>query len=270
MTSKFVNLLLLTFLLTAGVFAQPSAGNGVSEPLPALPFETGEILTYEGKLSKIISGISVAELTMTFEGPTSGKGHVIKAEARSKGTLLKLFRFSFLQTIETTVDPRIQRSFSTVKQDVQKERIRNSEAIFDYNENRVTYTETDPKEPSRPPRKIASELQGPTHDIISSIYNLRTHPLAVGDSYEMIVSDSGLIYTIPVKVTGRERQKTAIGKVWCFRIEPEIFGPGRLIEREGSMLIWITDDAKKIPVRATVNTSIGKVDIKLKSVSKAK
>lgn len=268
--SKLVNALIFSVLFTVSIIAQPSQG-GLSAPvLPKLPFEIGETLTYEGKLSKIISGISVAELTMTFEKPETGDNYLIKAEARSKGTLLKLFRFSFLQKIDAVVDPQIQRSISTVKHDVQKERIRNSEALFDYKENRVTYTETDPNEPSRPPRIIASEIQGATHDLISGIYNLRTQQLAIGKSFELTVSDSGLVFNIPVKVTGRERLKTAIGRIWCFRVEPDVFGPGRLIEREGSMIIWITEDAKKIPVRATVNTSIGKVDIKLKSVAKAK
>lgn len=278
MTRKIFSVLVFTVICAAlnasAVVAQPTesgttaATANTAKKTPATPaFPLGETLVYEGKLSKIIN-VSVAELTMTFAGPTSeSQDYTVKAEARSKGTLLRIARFSFLQTISSTVDPKIERSFSTVKHDTQKERVRNSEALFDYDRNRVTYTETDPKEPTRPPRKIASELPGATHDVISGIYNLRTLPLAVGKAFELTISDSGLVYQIPVKVTGRERQKTAIGRVWCYRIEADVFGPGRLIEREGSMLIWITEDDKKIPVRATVNTSFGKVDIKIKSVS---
>ena len=86
----------------------------------------------------------------------------------------------------------------------------------------------------------------------------------------MTVSDSGLVYKVPVKVTARERQKTEIGKVWCWRVEPQVFGPGRLIEREGSMIIWITDDARRIPVRSQVNSSIGRFEIKIQSVQNLK
>jgi hypothetical protein len=81
----------------------------------------------------------------------------------------------------------------------------------------------------------------------------------------MSVSDSGLVYDIPVRIAARELQKTIFGKQWCFRVEPEVFGPNRLIEREGGMQIWITDDARRLPVRSVVNTPYGKVDIRLKS-----
>lgn len=231
-----------------------------------MPFTVGETLTYEGKLSKIISGIAVADLVFTVKDAENSDDLLIEAEARSKGTLLKLFRFSFLQHISSTIDNDNFFAVKTVKHDVQKDRVRDSEAAFDYTERRVTYTEVDPKEPARPPRRIASELDGATHDIISGIYMLRTLPLAVGKTFELAVSDSGLVYNIPVKVAARELQKTMLGKVWCFRVEPEVFGPNRFIEQEGYMTIWITDDARRIPVRSVVKSSVGKLDIRLRAV----
>jgi Protein of unknown function (DUF3108) len=155
----------------------------------------------------------------------------------------------------------------TVKQDIQKDRVRDSEALFDYGDKRVTWTEVDPKDPMRPPRKIASEIEGTTHDLISGVYSLRMLPLAVGKTFNLKISDSGLVYSVPVKVTAREMQKTEIGRVMCFRVEPEVFGPGRLVESDGKMVIWITDDARRIPVRSQVNASVGKIEIKIKSVS---
>ena len=85
--------------------------------------------------------------------------------------------------------------------------------------------------PMRPPRTIASELAGETHDLISGIYQLRLLPLKVGEKFDITISDPGLVYTVPVTVTGREQQKTAIGKVWCLKIEPDVFGEGKMIER---------------------------------------
>jgi hypothetical protein len=119
----------------------------------------------------------------------------------------------------------------------------------------------------KPPRKIASTIQDQTHDIISGIYALRLLPLAVGKTFDFTVSDSGLVYDIPVKVTGREIQKSVLGKVWCFKVEPQVFGPGKLIEKEGSMIIWITDDARRIPVRSQINAPLGKIEVKLRAVT---
>ena len=221
-----------------------------------VPFEDGETLTYEGKVSKIIQGIAVADLTFTVDRAADAD-YLIKAEARSKGSLLKLFRFSFLQKLETTIDDDAFRVTRTVKHDVQKDRVRDSEALFNYGDKRVTYTEVDPKDPMRPPRKIASEIEGTTHDLVSGVYTLRMLPLAVGKTFHLKISDSGLVYDVPVKVTAREMQKTEIGKVMCFRVEPQVFGPGRLIENDGSMVIWITDDARRLPVRSRVDASVG-------------
>ena len=110
----------------------------------------------------------------------------------------------------------------------------------------------------------------PRTDLISGVYSLRMLPLSVGKTFNLKVSDSGLVYDVPVKVTRREMQKTDIGKVMCFRVEPEIFGTGRLVEGKGSMIIWITDDARRIPVRSQVNASIGKIEIKIQSISSKK
>ncbi len=250
---------------TAGVLAQPNGVRDVRPAPPRMPFKTGEKLVYEGKLSKIIRGISIGELTFTVNDAPETNDLWIRAEARSKGTLISLFRFSFRQEIDSTIDRRDFSAQRTVKVDVQKDRVRNSEANFDYSERRVTYVETDPKEPMRPPRTIASELAGGTHDLISGIYQLRMLPLEIGKEFEITVSDSGLVYSVPVKVTGTERIKTAIGRIWCFKVEPQVFGPGRMIEREGDMTIWITNDARRVPVRSVINTSFGRIDIRIKS-----
>ena len=251
----------LIVMSTLALLAQ-SNGNGGSK---TLPFVDGENLTYEGKISKIIRGIAVADLSFTLHKDPKSEDYLVKAEAKSKGTLLKLFRFSFLQEMQTSIDSDNFRAVRTVKHDVQKERVRNSEAVFDYSERRVTYVETDPSEPMRAPRRIASEINDVSHDLISGLYSIRLMPLAVGKSFRMSVSDSGLVYEIPVRVTAREQQKTIFGKQWCFRIEPQIFGTGRLIEREGDMTLWITDDARRLPVRSVVNSPYGKIDIRLKS-----
>lgn len=254
---------LLLLLVATGVsFGQTNGKPAAS----ARPFALGEVLTYEAKISKIIRGIGVADLTFTNSEAPENRGLLIKTDARSKGTLLKLFRYSFLQQYESLVDPAKFRALSTKKHDVQKDRVRDGDALFDYSEKRVTYIETDPKEPMRPLRKIASKIEPQTYDLVSGIYALRLLPLEVGKIFQMNVSDSGLVYEIPVKVTAREPQKTVLGKVWCFRIEPEVFGPGRIIEREGNMIIWITDDAKRIPVRSLINSPIGKIDVRLRSV----
>ncbi|MEO6050702.1 MAG: DUF3108 domain-containing protein [Pyrinomonadaceae bacterium] len=255
--------IILTAILTGATLVHPGQTGGMQGQMFA-----GESLTYEGRVSKLKVSISVAELAFAAVAKPDSDELVLKTLAVSKGTLLKMFRYSFLQQYESTIDLANFRILKTTKHDVQKERIRDSEALFDYGEKRVRYVETDPTDRNRPPRRIASEISEPLYDMVSSIYYVRTQQLAVGKSFDLTVSDSGLVFKVPVVVTAREQQKSTLGNLWCFRVEPQIFGTNRLIEQRGKMVIWMTDDARRIPVRAQINTSFGKIDIKLKSVTK--
>lgn len=254
-------------LMPAAAFAQ---SNGKNASPAARPFGIGERLTYHGELSKIIRGIDLGDMSFVIAPNSTSSGFVIKSEAKSRGSLLAILRFSFLQKYESFVESETFRADRTVKYDEQKDRVRESDTVFDYSNQTVTFTERNPKNPTGAPRKIASGIKGDTHDIITGIYALRTMPLSVGSTFEVPVSDSGLVYSIPVRVTAKEIQKTALGKLLCFRVEPEVFGHDRFIEEKGQMVIWITDDERRIPVRSEIKTGFGRIDIKIKSFEAAK
>lgn len=259
-----VSYLLFFLLYAAGLPVTPAQISPKNEP-----FSAGEVLTYEGKLSKaIVRGIAIADMKFNVETAPNGRDYLITTEAVSKGSLPKLLKFSFLQKYQSTIDREKFRVLKTVKHDEQGDRVRDSEAVFDYNKKMVAYVETDPNDMARPPRRIASEIPDNTLDFISGAYSIRRLPLAVGKTFELSISDSGLVYKIPVRVAARELQNSILGKVWCFRVEPEVFGAKRLFEDEGKMIIWITDDKSRIPIRAQIQAGIGKVEVKLQKVGK--
>lgn len=262
MTKRFFLFVLLAFFVYASnASAQANQRN--------MPYKEGESLTYEGKLKKIGFAFSVAELNFTVAKIPQTKYFLIKSEARSKGTLpriAKMFNFEFFQLYKSTVDAENLQILETTKRDEQGDRVRDSRADFNYSNRKVTYVETDPKDSARPPRIVASTIGADTQDIISAIYRLRGMPLAVGETFVMKISDSGLVYDVPVRVAARERKKSILGKKWCFRIEPEIFGDGRFIEQKGSLVLWITDDENRVPIRAEIETKIGDITIKLEKI----
>ncbi|MCA1622304.1 MAG: DUF3108 domain-containing protein [Acidobacteria bacterium] len=252
-------LLIICSICSVSTFAQ--------SPAKIEPFKLGETLVYEGKYNKaILRGIAIADFNFTVQSASNSPDFLLKSEAKSKGTLIKLLGFKFNQNFQSTVDSEKLRILKTVKRDEQDERVRASEAVFDYRSKKVIFVETDPNDMARPPYRTASPIETDTQDIVSAIYTLRRLPLAVGKSFELAVSDSGLVYKIPVRVTARELQKSVLGKVWCFRVEPQVFGDKRLIEQKGNMIIWITDDARRIPIRAQIDANIGRVEIKLKEI----
>ena len=103
-------------------------------------------------------------------------------------------------------------------------------------------------------------------DVLSAIYYLRTQPLEVGKTFELTVSDSGLVYQVPVQVVEKKRKKTVLGRVETLRVDPGVFGPNRMIAGEGQFSIWFTNDNRRIPVGARIKMKYGTFDITLRKV----
>ncbi|NNE97850.1 MAG: DUF3108 domain-containing protein [Pyrinomonadaceae bacterium] len=268
MRKRTIGILVLVALV--GVVALIAQTNGDADPIGTetlqSPYQDGEELVYVGKYRPFLLSFTIADLGFKVSKIGDSEHYFVESKATSRGTLTKLFSFSFLQKIDSTIDGDKLQVLKTKKLDDQGKRVRESEAVFDYEDQQVTYVETDPKDPARPPRNVASPIGPNTQDVVSAVYMLRTVPLAVGKTFIFKISDSGLVYDVPVKVTARERKKSKIGKRWCWRIEPDIFGEGRFIEQKGSLTIWITDDAQRIPVFAKLKTKLGKVEIKLEKL----
>jgi len=278
MRSKFAKYLLLLsalfFLPVPSVFqAQTNSGSAVPAPASffgsSAPFRAGEVLVYEAKFNRmLVPPFTIGDLTFSVvESPDGSRNRfLIRSEAQSRG-VAKLFGKKIVQKLESDVDGEKFRSLRSVKYDEQGERVRNSESVFDYTAGKVTYTETNPSDPARRPYRLASSIPDVACDVVVGVYSLRMLPLAVGKTFYITVSDSGLVYTIPVKVTARERQKSILGKVWTYRVEPDVFGDKRPLTGKGKMALWIMDDPRRIPVRAEITASIGRIDVKLKKIT---
>lgn len=251
----------------------------VADDLP-LPFEPAEESVYEAEFSRsLLRGVNIATLRFTAARDTGadargreGASNLrFTAEAQSKGLFPKLFSgLRFRQQIESTVDSRSFNVLRTVKLDEQGNRKRTSEAVFDLKLKRVTWTERNPDDPTSQPRTVASEFDGTVHDLASVFYFVRTQPLTQGKNFQVLVSDSGRVYRLPIRVGEKKKMKTVLGEVEAIRVEPELFGEDRLIKGKGQLTIWFTTDARRIPVRAQIKHEMGTLDISLKRITQSK
>jgi hypothetical protein len=99
----------------------------------------------------------------------------------------------------------------------------------------------DPNNPQSEPRKVVADFSGQLQDVLSAIYFLRIQQLRVGKPFEMFIGDGGRVYRVPVKVVEKKKMKTVLGKVNTLRLEPELFGPDRIIDEEkGEFSLWVT------------------------------
>jgi hypothetical protein len=275
----FKYILFVSLLVAMGIFMGLSysvAQRGTTYTTPHR-FELGEELHFEAEFSRaLLRKIDVADLkfraTRTpVEGANSAASQpyalTFKADVSSKGFFARLFNLKFRERVESTVEPGTFTIQKTTILDEQGKRVRNTETTFDASRGRMIWTSRDPNNPDAEPRHAITEFSGQLQDVLSAIYFIRTQPLEVGKTFEVFVGDGGKVYTIPVKVVEKKRMKTILGRVDVLKVNPELFGPERLIDKEkGEFSIWISDDARHIPVAGRVNTDYGTFDIKLKRI----
>ena len=72
-------------------------------------------------------------------------------------------------------------------------------------------------------------------------------------------------YPLEVLVHRRERVKVPAGEFDCILVEPKLRAPG-LFKHKGELSVWLTDDARKIPVQMRSALPIGAVSVVLVEV----
>ena len=283
-TATTATALLFAVVLSSVVLAKDTPKERTPPPRPAaaMPFAPSEELVYEGEFTRaILRGINIAELrfkaqrqspsAVTPEGEAPAPAPLLlTTDVVSKGFFSKLFGVTFKFHAESHVEPNDFYAMRTTKKDEQGKRVRTSEAVFNQESKTVEYTERDPNNTQAAPRVITAALEGPTQDIVSAIYFLRTQPLTPGQSFNIAISDSGRVYQVPATVVAeKKKMKSVLGKVEVVRVDVELFGPGRPVEQgKGKMSIWVTSDERHVPVKARLSHSMGQLDITLKSIQR--
>ncbi|GLI37331.1 DUF3108 domain-containing protein [Geobacter hydrogenophilus] len=97
-----------------------------------------------------------------------------------------------------------------------------------------------------------------TIDVYGSFYYIRYLPLEVGKSPTVNILDSKRQRRIAVRVLRKERIKTVLGEVDTIVIQPMVASEG-VFEGKGTVHIWLTDDERRIPVRARTKVTVGSV-----------
>jgi Protein of unknown function (DUF3108) len=244
--------------------------------IKALPFASGEQLTYLAEFNRaLLRGVNVAEFKFSAETAAAapieapaGNSKVIhlSGDVASKGLFLKLVGFRFHQHIDSIVDANPFTVLRTKKLYEQNDRSWLSEAIFDHQSRKARWTIYEANQ-SQHGQTTSVDFLEPVQDMLTVIYFVRTLPLEVGKTFDVPLSDAGRVFRFSVAVRERKRIRTMLGKVNAVRIEPSLFGEDGVVRRRGTLSIWITDDPRRLPVKAQLKVDMGTFDITLKKVS---
>ena len=100
---------------------------------------------------------------------------------------------------------------------------------------------------------------------LSSFYYTRTQALPLGGSIVFDYHASRKSQPLEVKVLGRERVETPAGTFDCVAIEP-ILKAGGIFKNKGRLVIWLTEDARRMPVMMKSKVAIGSISVILQEV----
>ncbi|RNC68355.1 MAG: DUF3108 domain-containing protein [Desulfuromonadales bacterium] len=217
-------------------------------PLMALAGRVPEKLVYELSWT----GISVG--TATQEISDEGGKRTIVSTARSNDWLSVFFPVE--DRIESDYD-RDRGGFPGTAlhyrlRTREGNRHRDREIFFDRAKNLGLFRD------NRTGEKEDIPIPADTMDVYGSFYYVRYLPLVVGKSHFVNILDSKRQRRIEVRVLRKERLKTVLGDVDTIVIQPLVASEG-VFEGKGTVHIWLTDDERRIPVRARTKVPVGSV-----------
>ncbi|MDY0152378.1 MAG: DUF3108 domain-containing protein [Candidatus Cloacimonas sp.] len=224
----------------------------------AVPFMDGEKLTFDVKYGIINAGEATLEArTSLYQGnpvwylSTNAKTHtffdkVFKVRDRVESWWDK----------DTLLPYKFAKNLQEGKYKQHRVHIYNQAALsstyqrWQYKESRFENKEMD--------------IPANSQDILSAFYAVRTMPLSVGKSVLVNITADGRSMLTEVKVHRKEMEKTIFGEVECLVIEPKLKGEA-VFKQSGRILIWVTNDQYKIPVRLESKITFGSFVAVLKS-----
>lgn len=242
-------------------------------PSPArrapLPFERGEELVYQGEFNRgLLHGVDVAEFHFKAVPEHISRGAddtvILRliGDVVSKGMFPRIAGFKFHQHVESTADIEPFKVLRTDKVEEQGKRKRVLDAEYDHEQHKVLWREVSPN-----PQAGRFDFSEPIQDVLTVIYFLRTQKLEVGKTLEVPVTDAGRVFTLSVPAVERKELDTVLGRVSTIRVDPVLFGDNSAVRARGKLSIWVTDDDRRLPVRAQLKVDMGTFDIKLKSLT---
>ena len=107
------------------------------------------------------------------------------------------------------------------------------------------------------------------HDVVSAMFYVRTLDYSKCRPGERIIIQNffkDTTYQLAVKFLGYQQISVDAGKFNCVLVEP-LIREGGLFKSEGRIIIWMTNDDRKIPVKVSTKVAVGSIDAELREYS---
>ncbi len=222
------------------------------ETVPHILPYTRERLTF----SLYWSGINVG--TAKLEAVRGDEISSISSEVHSNAIISAFYKVE--DHAETRLVKGRPKSFRLIQNEGRHHR--NRETIFDTERSKVIYVNHQNQSQQE------YDMNGKVlWDIISAFYYLRRQPLEIGKSVYISMFDSKKFLNAEVKILRRATAELEDGRrLPTIVVEPIVNSEG-LFQKSGSIVVWLTDDERRLPVRMETQLKIGRVSARLTSFS---
>lgn len=220
------------------------------------PFVVGERIKHEVfyNFFKITAG-EMTYATLPFKTVNGRKAYQFEIELKTTSLFSSFYAVDDRVNILVDYDLWVPRLFTLhVKESSQ---LREGRQYFDFENNKARYEEkkiTSKKGVEE--KKQEWELAPYSQNVFSLIYYMRLFAWKDGRDYSFRVADDGENLVFKGRVVEREILKTPIGELKAIKIKPEITVKGAF-KPVGDIFIWLSDDARKIPLRIESKIKIG-------------
>ena len=238
--------------------ASPTVASLKSESRSAtLPFFVGEELSFEVRWMGLLAG----NARMAVSGRVSRSGHDvyhIRSVAESS-PFFSLFYYVHDQG-ETFVDAHELLPWYYHLDQREGSRVVQRTVTFDHQRGVAIHTKN-----QEPPQEVKVPVG--VHDSLSSFYMLRTLPLRVGQSIHLHTFANGKTYDVEVQILRREKAEAYWGPVDALVVRPQMRFQ-EILRQKGEVLIWVTDDDRRLPIRMRTAITVGSIEATLIDVKR--
>ncbi|HET8579695.1 MAG TPA: DUF3108 domain-containing protein [Nitrospiraceae bacterium] len=250
---SFLLLVLLVLILVPESPARPALERSQQVSLAgAPPFAAGERLTYSISWFNIKAGTAVLEVAESI--PLQGRPMLKLVTTATSSPLVTKF-YPVDNRVESIVDAAKLSPQRMVFRRREGKRKNDFDVTFRHAEGKVTSIKDG----------VADTLPIPpgTYDAISCLYYVRGLPsLVPGTSLIMNVHHDKKNYRLEARIEGIEKIKGPWGQVEAVRVLAIMPFQGIFLN-EGNIRVWVTNDARRVPVMMRAKVIIGSVVARL-------
>jgi uncharacterized protein DUF3108 len=230
----------------------------VPPPTGTIPFEPGESLAYRVQWAGPAGTVTAGDIGVMVEKPSPSSPDVtyrFTVSARTAPWIARFFDADDRFITDATADLMPVRHERRLR-----EGRRTVDEIVRFEESRhLVVSESDN---GRPPLRLWPGARDP----IAAFFYVRTQPLAPGTSLQIPVNDNGRNLILDLRVDGVEHITIAGHDQEALRVTPVLHQ--RLERRQPlDLTVWLSHDARKIPLAADVRAGFGTLRLELERVS---